>query len=307
MLEKTINNAICALLFRCEQQSVKEMDKIHAMQLFIKVAELESFSRAADFFALPKGSVSRQIQALEHQLGTQLLQRTTRRVKLTPEGMTYYQRAKDVLSNLSELDGLFQQDATSISGKLRIDIPPGIAKSLLLPRLSEFLYLHPGIELELSSHDRPVDILHDGFDCVIRTGALPEDGVIARPLGKLTMVNCASPHYLTRFGYPQSPDDLTSHAIVRYTPHLGVHPLGFEVASVNGVQWFKSGGMLTVNSSENYLAAWPCLAWGLFRSRALPCAKPCVPGGLLKCCQATVPSRSPFRWFTRSVGSFPGV
>ncbi len=148
MLEKTINNAICALLFRCEQQSVKEMDKIHAMQLFIKVAELESFSRAADFFALPKGSVSRQIQALEHQLGTQLLQRTTRRVKLTPEGMTYYQRAKDVLSNLSELDGLFQQDATSISGKLRIDIPPGIAKSLLLPRLSEFLYLHPGIELE---------------------------------------------------------------------------------------------------------------------------------------------------------------
>ena len=241
MLEKTINNAICALLFRCEQQSVKEMDKIHAMQLFIKVAELESFSRAADFFALPKGSVSRQIQALEHQLGTQLLQRTTRRVKLTPEGITYYQRAKDVLSNLSELDGLFQQDATSIS--------------VLLPRLSEFLYLHPGIELELSSHDRPVDILHDGFDCVIRTGALPEDGVIARSLGKLTMVNCASPHYLTRFGYPQSPDDLTSHAIVRYTPHLGVHPLGFEVASVNGVQWFKSGGMLTVNSSENYLAA----------------------------------------------------
>ncbi|HFZ5864884.1 TPA: LysR family transcriptional regulator [Escherichia coli] len=219
------------------------MDKIHAMQLFIKVAELESFSRAADFFALPKGSVSRQIQALEHQLGTQLLQRTTRRVKLTPEGMTYYQRAKDVLSNLSELDGLFQQDATSISGKLRIDIPSGIAKNLLLPRLSEFLYQHP------------VDILHDGFDCVIRTGALPEDGVIARPLGKLTMVNCASPHYLTRFGYPQSPDDLTSHAIVRYTPHLGVHPLGFEVASVNGVQWFKSGGMLTVNSSENYLAA----------------------------------------------------
>ncbi len=98
------------------------MDKIHAIQLFIKVAELESFSRAADFFALPKGSVSRQIQALEHQLGTQLLQRTTRRVKLTPEGMTYYQRAKEVLSNLNELDGLFQQDATSISGILRIDI-----------------------------------------------------------------------------------------------------------------------------------------------------------------------------------------
>ena len=231
------------------------MDKIHAMQLFIKVAELESFSRAADFFALPKGSVSRHIQALEHQLGTQLLQRTTRRVKLTPDGMTYYQRAKDVLSNLNELDGLFQQEATSISGKLRIDIPSGMAKTLLLPRLPEFLHQYPGIELELSSNDRPVDILHDGFDCVVRTGTLPDDGLITRPLGKLTMVNCASPHYLTRFGYPQSPDDLTSHAVVHYTPHLGAHPLGFEVASVNGVQWFKSGGMLTVNSRENYLAA----------------------------------------------------
>ncbi|EHE9875436.1 LysR family transcriptional regulator [Escherichia coli] len=255
MLEKTINNVLYALLFRCEQQSVNEMDKIHAMQLFIKVAELESFSRAADFFALPKGSVSRQIQALEHQLGTQLLHRTTRQVKLTPDGMAYYQRAKDVLSNLNELDGLFQQDTTSISGKLRVDIPLGVAKNLLLPRLPEFLHQYPGIELELSSSDRAIDILRDGYDCVIRTGALPEDGVIVRPLGKLTMINCASPHYLTRFGYPQSVGDLTSHAVVHYTPHLGAHPLGFEVATSNGVQWFKSGGMLTVNSSETYLAA----------------------------------------------------
>ncbi len=255
MLEKTINNAICALLFRCEQQSVKEMDKIHAMQLFIKVAELESFSRAADFFALPKGSVSRQIQALEHQLGTRLLHRTTRRVTLTPDGMTYYQRAKDVLSNLNELNSLFQQDTTSISGKLRVDIPLGIAKNLLLPRLPEFLHQYPGIELELSSSDRTIDILRDGYDCVMRTGSLPDEGIITHPLGKLTMVNCASPQYLARFGYPQSVDDLTSHAVVHYTPHLGAHPLGFEVATSNGVQWFKSGGMLTVNSSETYLAA----------------------------------------------------
>ena len=134
MLEKTINNAICALLFRCEQQSVKEMDKIHAMQLFIKVAELESFSRAADFFALPKGSVSRQIQALEHQLGTQLLQRTTRRVKLTPEGMTYYQRAKDVLSNLSELDGLFlaaDKEHCEVGVRVSHNVPDCSSRSLV--------------------------------------------------------------------------------------------------------------------------------------------------------------------------------
>lgn len=94
------------------------MDKIHAMQLFIRVADLESFSRAAETLALPKGSVSRQIQALESHLGVRLLHRTTRRVQLTQDGMVYYERAKDLLSNLDELDGMFQHDPASISGRI---------------------------------------------------------------------------------------------------------------------------------------------------------------------------------------------
>lgn len=119
------------------------------------------------------------------------------------------------------------------------------------------------------------------------------------------MVNCASPHYLTRFGYPQSPDDLTSHAIVRYTPHPGVHPLGFEVASVNGVQWFKSGGMLTVNSSENYLAA-GLAGLGIIQIRALPCAKPCDAGRLIEVLPG-LPCRAalPFAGLPAASGAFP--
>lgn len=105
------------------------MDKIHAMQLFIRVAELESFSRAADTLGLPKGSVSRQIQALESHLGARLLHRTTRRVQLTQDGMVYYERAKDLLSNLEELDGMFQGDPSSISGRLRVDMPISVAKN----------------------------------------------------------------------------------------------------------------------------------------------------------------------------------
>ncbi len=100
------------------------MDKIYAMKLFVRVAERESFSRAAEDIGLPKGSVSRQIQALEHQLGIRLLHRTTRRVQLTQDGMVYYERAKDLLSNPDELEGLFQPDPASISGKIRVDIPP---------------------------------------------------------------------------------------------------------------------------------------------------------------------------------------
>ncbi|MBA7728048.1 LysR family transcriptional regulator [Citrobacter freundii] len=234
------------------------MDKIHAMQLFLRVAELESFSRAADTLGLPKGSVSRQIQALENHLGTQLLHRTTRRVQLTQDGMIYYERAKDLLSNLDELDGLFHHDPTSISGKLRVDMPVGVARNLVMPRLPTFLHQYPGLELELSSSDRLVDLIREGFDCVVRVGALKDSGLIARPLGKLTQINCASPQYLARFGYPESLDDLASHAVVHYAVNLGTRSQGFEIATDNGPRWIKTGGMLTVNSTETYHAA--CLA-----------------------------------------------
>ncbi|WP_449550214.1 LysR family transcriptional regulator [Lelliottia amnigena] len=234
------------------------MDKIHAMQLFIRVAELESFSRAADTLGLPKGSVSRQIQALENLLGTQLLHRTTRRVSLTQDGMVYYERAKDLLANLDELDGLFQSDPTSISGRLRVDMPVAVARNLVIPKLPSFLQQYPGIELELSSSDRLVDVIREGFDCVVRVGTLKDSGLIARTLGKLSIINCASPDYLARFGYPDNLDDLASHAVIHYAVNLGTRPQGFEFFNGDATVWVKTGGILTVNSTETYHAA--CLA-----------------------------------------------
>lgn len=234
------------------------MDKIHAMQLFIRVAELESFSRAADTLGLPKGSVSRQIQALEGLLGTRLLHRTTRRVQLTQDGMVYYERCRDLLANLDELDGLFLHDPKSVSGRLRVDMPVGIAKNLVMPKLPAFLQQYPGIELELSSSDRMVDVVREGFDCVVRVGQLKDSGLVARPLGKLTLINCASPDYLGRFGYPESIDDLTSHAMVHYALNLGCRPQGFEFFEDKTTRWVKTGGVITVNSTETYQAA--CLA-----------------------------------------------
>lgn len=172
--------------------------------------------------------------------------------------MVYYERAKDLLTNLDELDGLFQHDPASISGKLRVDMPVGVAKNLVIPRLPAFLQQYPGIELELSSSDRLVDLIREGFDCVVRVGTLKDSGLIARPLGKLSVINCASPQYLARFGYPEGLDDLASHAVVHYSVNLGTRPQGFEVATANGTQWIKTGGILTVNSTETYHAA--CLA-----------------------------------------------
>jgi len=231
------------------------MDKIHAMQLFIRVAELESFSRAADSMGLPKGSVSRQIQALENGLGTQLLHRTTRRVSLTQDGMVYYERAKDLLTNMEELDGLFLHDPASVSGRIRVDMPANVARNLVIPKLPLFLQQYPGIELELSSSDRLVDVIREGFDCVVRVGTLKDSGLIARPLGRLSVINCASPDYLSRFGYPDGLDDLTSHAVVHYATHLGTRPQGFEYYDGEATHWVKTGGVLTVNSTETYHAS----------------------------------------------------
>lgn len=234
------------------------MDKIYAMKLFLCVAERESFTRAAESLGIPKGSISRQIQALENMLGTRLLYRTTRRVQLTQDGMVYYERARDLLANIDELDGLFQHDPATISGRLRVDMPVSLARGLVIPKLREFLQLYPGIELELSSCDRLVDVIREGFDCVVRVGHLKDSGLIARAIGKLTMVNCASPDYLARFGYPETLDDLTSHAVVHYAVNLGTRPQGFEVWADNTTRWVKTGGMLTVNSTETYQAS--CLA-----------------------------------------------
>jgi len=228
------------------------------MQLFLRVAELESFSRAADTLGLPKGSVSRQIQALENLLGTRLLYRTTRRVQLTQDGMVYYERCRDLLANLEELDGLFLHDPSSISGRLRVDMPVSLAKDLVMPKLPAFLQQYPGIELELSSSDRLVDVVREGFDCVVRVGQLKDSGLVARSLGKLTQINCASPDYLARFGYPENLDDLASHAVVHYALNLGTRPQGFEFVADKTTQWIKTGGVITVNSTETYRAA--CLA-----------------------------------------------
>ena len=236
------------------------MDKIHAMQLFIRVADLESFSRAAETLALPKGSVSRQIQALESHLGVRLLHRTTRRVQLTQDGMVYYERAKDLLSNLDELDGMFQHDPASISGRLRVDMPVGFAKKMVIPHLPTFLQQYPGIELELSSSDRLVDVIREGFDCVVRVGALKDSGLIARPLGKLTQINCASPDYLARFGYPQSLEDLADHLYLSrayisrsFPQYFGVSFREYvtQVRLAHAVQEMHSGATLTEIAYHN--------------------------------------------------------
>lgn len=234
------------------------MNRLDAMQSFVRVAELASFTKAADSLGLPKASVSTSIQQLESLLNTRLLHRTTRKVQLTQDGQVYYERCKDLLADMDELEGLFQQGASNLTGRLRVDMPSNMAKMRVIPRLPELLAQHPQLQVEISSTDRRVDVIREGFDCVVRVGKLSDSSLIARPLGKLELLNCVSPDYIAQFGTPQTLDDLANHQLVHYVTTLGSKSPGFEYTDQGEVKFIAMTGNITVNNSDAYSAA--CLA-----------------------------------------------
>ncbi len=234
------------------------MDKLEAMRTYMRVAELASFTRAADSLGLPKASVSTSVQKLENLLGTRLLHRTTRRVQMTQDGQVFYERCKDMLGDMDELESLFRQTPDSLHGRLRVDMPTVVAREVVMPRLPDFLARHPHVRIELSSTDRRVDLVEEGFDCVVRAGTLQESDLIVRPLGMLPMVNLASPAYIERHGAPESIADLVHHFAVGYAPRLGSRPDGFEYTDAGQRRWAEIGIVLTVNNVDAYQQA--CLA-----------------------------------------------
>ena len=224
------------------------------MRVFLRVAELTSFTRAAESLGQPKASVSQAVQQLENITGTRLLQRTTRKVSLTQDGLAFAERCRDLLADLEEAESMFKQGG-ELRGRLRIDMPSGFAKNLLIGHLPDFLAKHPGLEFELSSTDRKVDVIQEGFDCVIRVGFRADPGVMVRPLGVLPVINVASREYLRRYGTPHSLEDLAGHRLVHYAPVLGARPSGFEYVDDGQVCFVAMAGEVTVNNSEAYQLA----------------------------------------------------
>lgn len=234
------------------------MNRIDAMHIFVRVAELASFTKAADSLGLPKASTSTAVQQLEGQLGTQLLHRTTRKVQMTQDGQRFYERCKSLLADLDELEAMFQRAPQSLRGRLRVDMNGRIARHQVIPRLPQFMREHPQIEVELSCTDRRVDIVGEGFDCVMRVGTLEDSSLVARPLGQFRIVNCASPAYLEEHGTPHELSDLAHHKLIHYVSTLGQRPPGFEYLDGTLCQYIPMQSVLTVNSIDAYEAG--CLA-----------------------------------------------
>lgn len=194
------------------------MDRIQAMQVFARVVETGSFTRAAESLNLPKGSVTKLVQQLEARLKVRLLNRTTRQVTVTADGAAYYERTSRVLNDLEDIEASMGNAQANPSGRLRVDVGTSVARLIVIPALPEFYRRYPDIQVDLGVTDRPVDLISDNVDCVIRGGELVEQSLVARRVGNMRLVTVAAPAYLREHGTPQHPSELEfdGHRTVNY-------------------------------------------------------------------------------------------
>lgn len=232
------------------------MDQIAAMRAFVRVVEAGTFSRAADLLDMPKPTVTKHIQQLEAHLRTKLLNRSTRRVAVTPDGAAYYERAVALLSDLDELDGSMTRSQASPAGRLRVDVPSSLALYALIPALPDFFDRYPDIQLDLGVTDRPVDLLAENVDCAIRGGERLDPTLIARRIGEVRLMHYASPAYIQRHGLPEHPRDLArGHRVIGYFSARTGRPMAFDMVRGEESVELRLPHVLATNDSTAYLAA----------------------------------------------------
>jgi DNA-binding transcriptional LysR family regulator len=194
------------------------MDRFDALRAFVRVVEAGSFTKAAQTLHMNKTSVTQLVQQLEARLRVKLLNRTTRRVRITADGAAYYERVVRLLADLEDADTSLSAASASPRGRLRVDVPSPFARMILVPALPAFHARYPEIQLDMGVSDRMVDLLGDNVDCVLRGGELTDASLIARRVGELQLGVYAAPGYLQRAGTPVHPRELedTHHRIVGY-------------------------------------------------------------------------------------------
>ncbi|WP_233834492.1 LysR family transcriptional regulator [Paraburkholderia sp. ZP32-5] len=229
------------------------MDRLQAMQVFTRVVDTNSFTRAAETLDLPRASVTTIIQNLESFLGTRLMHRTTRRLSLTPDGAAYYERCVRILADVEETEASFQSGNKKPHGKLRIDMPGSIGRLIVIPSLCEFHTRYPDIDLQLGLTDRPVDLLQEGVDCVVRVGALQDSSLVARRIGLFEGVTCAAPDYIERAGMPASLEDLDNHKAVNYFSSRTGRTLDWAFMVEGKEVEVKMKSIVSVNDADAYV------------------------------------------------------
>lgn len=189
------------------------MDRLRAIELFTRIVDRGSFSAAAADLDVSRPVATAAIKALEERLGVLLLRRSTRHVSPTIEGEAYYHRCVAILAEMEDAE---RGASGSVSGLLRVDVAGNLARTIILPVLADFLARHPAVTVHISEGERFVDLVREGIDCVVRAGELADSDMVARRLGVIDEMTCASPGYLAEHGVPTSPDDLEGHVMVGF-------------------------------------------------------------------------------------------
>lgn len=234
------------------------MDQLDRYRVFVQVAEVGSFIRAANLLNLPRATVSAAVQQLEAGLGARLLHRTTRKVSLTPDGEILLERLRALLADSGEIEHLFRTQQHEVSGRLNVDVPSRIARRLIAPALPELLRRHPQLRIGLGCTDRAIDLVQEGVDCAVRVGRLHDSGLVVRAIGRLALVNCASPAYLREHGMPDPATLSEAHLAVGYAAPATGRELPWECAHGEQLQRLDLPSRVVVNNAESYIAC--CLA-----------------------------------------------
>lgn len=230
------------------------MDRIDHLRVFVRIAACRSFAQAADQMGLPRASVSLALQQLEARLGVRLLNRTTRRVGLTQDGEALLERAAALIADMEDIEQQFRPAGGSVVGRLRVDVPSRIARRLIAPALPGLLQRHPELQIDLGSSDRVVDLVHEGVDCALRVGPLTASSLVARPLGAIELINCASPAYLARCGTPRGPQDLAGHEVVDYVSPSSGRSAPWEWVEGGETRTAVPRSRVGANNAETYIA-----------------------------------------------------
>jgi DNA-binding transcriptional LysR family regulator len=230
------------------------MDRLAAIEAFVRVAECGSFSQAAERLRSSKSVVSRQVGALEAELGARLIHRTTRALTLTEAGRSYFERATRILADLAEANASVGQLQAAPRGRLRVSAPVSFGFLHLAPALPDFLDRYPDVEVDITTNDRFVDLVDEGFDVAVRIGKLDDSSLVARKIAPMRRTVCAAPAYLEKRGTPASPDDLESHECLCYS-NVG-RAEEWRFVRPDGAPWpVEVHGRLHVNNGDALRAA----------------------------------------------------
>jgi DNA-binding transcriptional LysR family regulator len=232
------------------------MDRFQEMQVFIRIAERKSFTQAADDLQIPRATVTNLMKRMEERLGTRLLERTTRTVRLTHDGEAYYRRCVRLVADMEEAEGSFRHVAPK--GLLRVNVQGTLARHFVVPELPAFTARYPDIELQIGEDDRLVDLVREGIDCVLRAGTLQDSSMVGRRIASLLQVTVAAPAYLAKHGVPGSVDALAepgAHRAVNYMSSATGRMLPLEFTVDGRVVEIELAASVSVTGAELYTGA----------------------------------------------------